>query len=290
MIDLLTPNGLKVKEPETKTEDGTPRFSIVTISYNQGKYLEECINSVLSQSYKNFEYIVVDDGSTDNSREIILKYKNKLKYIFKKNTGPADSLNAGFNLANGEIFYYINSDDYILKDSLKIADELFHSNSKSDVIYGNGYIIDENSNLKKRMFSNHFSISRFKYVRAIICQQATFIRKEAFQEVNGFNITNDKSWDYEIFIDIYLNKKKFLKVNNFLGAFRIYPGTITFGGSDNIKIQDERMYLKYIKREKNSFDRFLIKLIYFFDRILNFKFWYFKVIDSYEASLKKKIT
>ena len=127
-----------------------PRFSIVTISYNQDKYLEECITSVLNQSFKNFEYIVVDDGSTDNSRDIILKYKSKLKYIFKDNSGPSDSLNKGFNLARGEIFYYINSDDYILKDSLSLVDKLFKKNNNKDIIYGNGFIVDERSYFKKK--------------------------------------------------------------------------------------------------------------------------------------------
>ena len=266
-----------------------PRFSIVTISYNQDKYLEECITSVLNQSFKNFEYIVVDDGSTDSSREIILKYKSKLKYIFKDNSGPSDSLNKGFNLARGEIFYYINSDDYILKDSLSLVDKLFKKNNDKDIIYGNGFIVDEKSYFKKKMISTNFSLKRFKYRRANICQQATFIKNKAFNDVKGFNTLNDKSWDYELFIDIYQKSKKILRVKNFLGAYRIYPGTITSLGYKNLIVQEERMFLKYFKRKRSKLDYFIINLLYFSDRIFNFKFWNLKIFDFIESLNKKKI-
>ena len=97
------------------------KISIVILSYNQVNFLEETINSVINQKYDNTEYVIVDGGSTDGSRELILKYKDKLKIIFQeKNTGPADALNIGFKKATGQICGYINSDDFILKDSLMI--------------------------------------------------------------------------------------------------------------------------------------------------------------------------
>ena len=99
----------------------SPKISIVTISYNQGSFLKECLSSVASQNFKDYEHIVVDDGSTDGSREIILNFKNKVIPVFKENSGPADSLNAGFKIARGEIFGYINSDDYFLQNTLQIC-------------------------------------------------------------------------------------------------------------------------------------------------------------------------
>ena len=89
------------------------KISIVTISFNQSKFLEECINSVIRQNYENLEYIVVDGGSKDNSREIISKYKDQIKVIFQETkTGPADALNLGFKISKGELCCYINSDDF----------------------------------------------------------------------------------------------------------------------------------------------------------------------------------
>ena len=89
------------------------KFSIVTISYNQVKYLKQCIESVLSQQNVDIEYIIVDPGSTDGSREIINSYQNIIK-IFKKDIGPADGLNNGFKIASGDYFGFINSDDFLI--------------------------------------------------------------------------------------------------------------------------------------------------------------------------------
>ena len=83
------------------------KISIVTISYNQVKYLEECIISVLNQNYENLEYIIVDAGSTDGSRELINSYKSSFsKIILEKDRGPADGLNKGFRMQLGK-FYVI---------------------------------------------------------------------------------------------------------------------------------------------------------------------------------------
>ena len=90
------------------------KISVVTISFNQAKYLRQCIDSVLNQNYQNIEYIIVDPGSTDGSRQIIESYGDRVIKIFEKDAGPADGLNMGFSRATGDIFYFINSDDYVL--------------------------------------------------------------------------------------------------------------------------------------------------------------------------------
>ena len=88
------------------------KISVVTISYNQACYLEQTIISVLNQDYENVEYIVVDPGSTDGSRDIIEKYRNRIQHIiYERDVGPADGLNKGFAVATGDVFYFINSDD-----------------------------------------------------------------------------------------------------------------------------------------------------------------------------------
>jgi len=87
------------------------RVSIVTISYNQARFLEQAIRSVINQDYPDIEYIVVDPGSTDGSRGIIEKYQNRIdKIIFDPDEGPADGLNKGFAHATGDIFGFINAD------------------------------------------------------------------------------------------------------------------------------------------------------------------------------------
>lgn len=103
-----------------------PKISIVTPSYNQGKYIEETILSVLNQSYPNLEYIIIDGGSTDNSVEIIKKYENKLKFwISEKDSGQTNAINKGFEHATGDIFAYLNSDDVYLPNTLHLIAKLF---------------------------------------------------------------------------------------------------------------------------------------------------------------------
>ena len=105
------------------------KISVVTISYNQDKFLEQCILSVKNQTYKNFEHIIVDAGSSDRSRKIINKYKNYFsKVIFEKDRGPADGLNKGFRYATGSIYFFLNSDDLIPKNSFMLAINEFKKN------------------------------------------------------------------------------------------------------------------------------------------------------------------
>jgi glycosyltransferase involved in cell wall biosynthesis len=103
-------------------------ISVLIDNYNYGKFLSECIESVLDQTYQNFEIIIVDDGSSDNSKEIIEKYANKdkrIRPIFKKNGGQASAFNEGFKHCNGEIICFLDSDDKFLPNKLKKIKEIY---------------------------------------------------------------------------------------------------------------------------------------------------------------------
>ena len=247
------------------------KISIVILSYNQVNFLEETINSVINQNYDNTECIIVDGGSMDGSRELILKYKDKIKIIFQeKNTGPADALNVGFKNATGHIFGYINSDDFILKDSLIKVNIIFNEDPDLDLIFGNGIIVDENSFFKKRMISRSFNLNKYKYGRSLICQQSTFFKKKVFDEVKGFNAENNRSWDFELFADIYKSKFNVKKINDTYGAFREYPLSITGSSDKSLSIKNhERLFIKYFNRKKNIYDKLISKFFYFMDRLLN---------------------
>src|SRR5262245_41237730 len=97
-----------------------PRISIVTPSYNQGKFIEETIRSVIDQGYTNLEYIIIDGGSTDESIDIIRRYEKHLAYwVSESDRGAADAISKGFTRATGEIFAYLNSDDVYLPGTLQ---------------------------------------------------------------------------------------------------------------------------------------------------------------------------
>src|SRR5450432_4773126 len=118
------------------------KVSIVTISYNQAQYLEEAIVSVLEQDYPSIEYIVVDPGSTDGSRQIIERYRSRIgKVILDPDKGPADGLNHGFDAATGSVFAYLNADDVLLPGAVSSAVKALGLGDLA-VVYADGYFID----------------------------------------------------------------------------------------------------------------------------------------------------
>lgn len=104
----------------------SPRFSIIINNYNYADYLSECIESALAQNYENYEVIIVDDGSKDNSREIIKSYGNVLIPIFKKNGGQGSAFNAGWEVASGELILFLDADDVIYENCLSTVAKYYN--------------------------------------------------------------------------------------------------------------------------------------------------------------------
>lgn len=126
----------------------SPLVSIVTPSYNQGKFLEKTILSVLSQTYPNIEYIVIDGGSKDNSVDIIRKYEDKIAYwVSEKDKGQSHAINKGWQRAKGIYCSYLNSDDLLHPDAVMKIVETFSKNSDAAVVYGDSTFIDEKGNV-----------------------------------------------------------------------------------------------------------------------------------------------
>jgi glycosyltransferase involved in cell wall biosynthesis len=230
------------------------KISIVTISYNQEPFLEEAINSVLNQKDANVEYIVVDPGSTDNSRAIIEKYRDKIDHIvFEKDNGPGDGLNKGFKLATGEIFGYLNSDDLFMPGTLKKVNDFFSKRNNIDVVSAHGYVIDENNSIKHKVFSNSlksnkYSLRQFACGNYVLVQPSTFFKKEIFNKVKGFEDQGKVVWDAGLIIDFILAKARFRIIDDYWSCFRVYPSSITGSGFFNSKaFNDLREYAKLSK-------------------------------------------
>lgn len=205
------------------------KFSIVTISHNQAPFLERALRSVIEQDYQNKEYIVVDPGSTDGSREIIERYRDRIDQILlQPDQGPADGLNKGFALATGEVYGFLNSDDVLYPGTLRKVAECFQQNPGVDVVSGDALVIDVNDQPIRRFYSDQFSLLRYAYNANTLVQQSTFFRKEKFWSAGGFNPDNRCAWDGEIFVAMGLAGARFATVHD--GAwsgFRLHPQSIT---------------------------------------------------------------
>ena len=239
------------------------KFSIVTISYNQAKYLKQCIESILSQQNVDIEYIIVDPGSTDGSREIINSYKNIIK-IFKKDNGPADGLNNGFKIASGDYFGFINSDDFLLPNSIKKVETEINK-SKASLITGKGIEIFKNKSII--ISPTKLTLKKMLFRSSIIFQPSTFFSRELYSQINGFNPNNHTCWDYELLIDLLSVGAEHHLFKETIAAFRIYPESITGSGryDEACKIDMNRIFKKYKKRKFNYFDN----AVNIYQRILN---------------------
>lgn len=236
------------------------KISLVTISFNQARFLEKAIESVLGQDYPELEYIVVDPGSTDGSREIIERYRDRIDHIvFESDNGPADGLNKGFARATGGIFGYLNSDDVLLPGALFRAAASFQAFPRADVVYGHGHVIGPDGHMVGRCRSDRFSLRRSAYGNSIIMQQAAFWRREAFEQVGGFNAANRLSWDGEFWIDLALAKKRFQRINEYWACFRAHEESITHnfhGGAEHSPFgrEQRRLLEKAMGRPRKAVD------------------------------------
>lgn len=204
------------------------KVSVVTISYNQGRFLEEAICSVLNQDHDDVEYIVVDPGSTDGSRAIIDKYRPQIDtVILEPDKGPADGLNKGFSRASGDIFVLINADDWLYPRCLSRLAQAFEEHPQWDVVCGHADVVDENGRFRRRLYSDKFSPRRFVYRACTVVGQAAFFRASMFRRVGGYNVDNRVAWDGELWIAMAECGATFGVIDEVLGAFRVYPGTIT---------------------------------------------------------------
>ena len=175
-----------------------PLVSIITPSYNQVRYLEDTIQSVIQQDYPNVEYIVIDGGSSDGSLEVIEKYQDNLAWwVSEPDQGQADAINKGFRKAKGDIIAWLNSDDLYLPGAISSAVELFQKNPLSGVIYGDAVSADADGRLLNELRFKSWGTLEFLQFN-IICQPAVFMKSSFVEKVGYLDPT------YHFFLDHHL--------------------------------------------------------------------------------------
>ncbi len=176
-----------------------PKLSIVTPSFNQGKFLEETIVSVLDQNYPNLEYIVIDGGSRDESVEVIKRYEKHLAYwVSEKDRGQVHAINKGIEKSTGEIFGFINSDDLYLPSTFATVAEHFDQHSESEWVCGDTIIFGEgraDELIETVVPKSAAHCLSWAYTAA---QPGHFWKRELV--ASGF----DESWPYDFDHDLYV--------------------------------------------------------------------------------------
>lgn len=201
----------------------SPKISIVTPSFNQGRFLEATIQSVVNQNYPNLEYIIIDGGSTDESIEIIKKYEQYLHYwVSEPDLGHGNALNKGFAKATGDIMAWINSDDMYLPWCFHIVSQVFEQHPEVQWIVGWHTHYDVKGKIIKmnRVYKNIYDFLLGNY--AWIQQESVFWRRNLWQKAGGFI---DES--YKLMVDGELWSRFFLHANIYhvdcmLGGYRLH--------------------------------------------------------------------
>lgn len=206
-----------------------PKVSVVTLSFNQGAYLERAIASVLWQDYTDVEYIVVDPGSTDGSRDILAAQSDNIDHlILEPDDGPADGLNKGFARATGDLYFYLNADDFLVTPTVfSTAAAVFDEDPTLDVVAGHGFIVDPDYRILRHYRSPPFATWRCALGSANLLQQSTLFRREAFERAGGFNAENPACWDAELNFDLGRSGAKVRVLEAYWSSFVIYPDSIT---------------------------------------------------------------
>jgi glycosyltransferase involved in cell wall biosynthesis len=180
------------------------RITVITPSFNQGKFIRKTIESVLSQDYPNIEYFVIDGGSQDETLEVLRSYGDKVRWISEKDSGQSEAINKGFRMATGDILCWINSDDVLLPGALRKVAEYFAAHPEVAMVYGEGYMIDEQDNIKQRFpFTEpKFDLWKLVYVGDYLLQQSTFFRRSVFEVTPMLDEKLHYGLDWDLFIRI----------------------------------------------------------------------------------------
>lgn len=269
------------------------KVSVIVPVYNTSKYLEKCLDSLLKQNFKDYEIIVVNDGSTDDSEKIILNYQKKysnIKYFYKENGGLSSARNYGIKKARGTYLAFVDSDDYVTNDFIKkMYDGITANNSDMLVCefnydYGNGNICRSYSNL------DYTSDIKKKYLLTPPMAVIRMYKKDLFQKIKFQEGIFYEDLEINPKMVLYTDKISFL--NEALYYYVIRSGSIMKQKSFNNKLLDIFNVLDSNKKvlEKKYFDEIEYMYIIHLLRTASLRFLdydnYYEMIDKINKIMK----
>ncbi|UUA71389.1 glycosyltransferase family 2 protein [Cellvibrio sp. QJXJ] len=219
--------------------DKTMLISIITPTYNREAFLPAAIESVLAQSYKEFELIIVDDGSTDNSRELINAYADKdprVKYLYQENQRQSVARNYALSIAKGDFICFLDSDNYWPHDKLEKSLKAFEQHPEADIVYGDCITIDEQGNELHRNNMRRYSgnIAALLLKDNFVSMNTTMTRRKCFNEMGGMSGKRRVADDYDLWLK-FSSRYRFQYIPEFLAYYRVMENQI----SSNKKLRFE---------------------------------------------------
>jgi glycosyltransferase involved in cell wall biosynthesis len=221
-------------------------FSIITVSYNSEKTIARTIKSVLNQSFKNYEYIIVDGGSSDTTNKIINKYKDQFQggiiHVSEADSGIYDAMNKGIALAKGKVIGLLNSDDFYFNNTLSMVYDAFIKTDGQSVLTGELIFKSETGEQLLKTSKERF-LKKTKHFKNGVRHPATFVPKVIYDDLGLFNLDYKIASDAELMYRIYKSNYEFTFINE--------PLLVMFdGGASNSKglykqlLHENRLFLK----------------------------------------------
>ncbi len=200
-----------------------PCISIIMPSFNQSRFIEESIQSILAQDYPCLEFMVMDGGSSDGSREIIQRYSDRLAYWHSRpDKGQTDALIQGFERATGDLLGWVNSDDVLFPGALQAIAKAFYSHPECGLYGGNFVILDKDSRIirckrypaQAAVFARHGLFA--------FCQPGSFFKRQDYQAVGGLEVDLESVMDADLYFRMILNGTRYAHINKYVAGFRFH--------------------------------------------------------------------
>lgn len=201
-----------------------PLVTIITPAYNRADLIEETIKSILDQKYPNLEYIIIDDGSTDNTLAVIKKYKDKVTILSQKNMGETKTVNKGLSLAKGEIVAVINSDDPLLPGAIQEMVAYLEKHTDVLAVYPDWRMIDGQSHIIQEVHPVDYDYVRMLAEHYCIPGPGTFFRKKAIEITGGRSLQFRYIADFAFWLKLGMYGK-LAHIPKTLATFRVHAGS-----------------------------------------------------------------
>ncbi len=227
-----------------------PSISVIIPTYNNEKFIAETIESVLSQTYKDYEIIVIDDGSTDNTCEILLPYMDKIRYHYKKNGGIASATNAGIKLSKAKYVAFLDHDDLWVPDKLKTQIECFNKNPKIGLAYSKYSTFKNGKTLRKKPRKGYTGWIFSELIsKSFILTSTVMVKTECLDVVGNFDEFFTLAVADELFLRIAMNYQCFF-IDKELTKYRIHDRN----ASRNVITYDKELVEVYKKFYDNNYN------------------------------------